>query len=124
MTLLAEVRPVELQRLRGRESRRVECLHDLIGELPLIVRKHRRRAPHQTGANVLVDPRLRSCDLVRAPMQVPHLFEQRLEQLLVHDARTLLRLAAEAAECSTEPLAHPPLVLLEQDAAKLGEPLR
>jgi hypothetical protein len=56
-------------------------------------------------------------------MQLPHLFEQRLEHLLVH-ARTLLRLAAETAECLHEPLTHAPLVLQEQDAAKLSEPGR
>jgi len=124
MTLSAEVRPVELPRLRGRESRCVECLHDFVGELPLIIRKHRRWAPRQTRANILVDSRLRACGRVRAPMQIPHLFEQRLEQLLVHDERTLLRLAAEAAECLHEPLARAPLVLQEQDATKLSEPGR
>lgn len=92
--LLAEVRPVEPPRLRGRESRCVECLHNFIGELPLVIRKRRRCPPRPTSANVLVQPRLRACDLVRAPMQLPHLFEQRLERLFVHDARTLLRLAA------------------------------
>jgi hypothetical protein len=57
-------------------------------------------------------------------MQLPHLFEQRLEHLLVHDERTLLRLAAETAECLHKPPTHAPLVLQEQDAAKLSEPGR
>ncbi len=78
--LAAEEHSLELPRLRGRQSRLREYLHDLIRELPLFRRKYRRVAvPAQTSANVLVEPRAFTRDLIRESMQVPDLLEQRLK---------------------------------------------
>ncbi len=78
--MAAEVNPVELLGLPGRESWCVERLYDLICELPLLRRKHRRVAvPVQAGANVRVDPRTLTRHLVRESVQVPDLIEQRLK---------------------------------------------
>ena len=83
MNLAAEVNPEELLRLPGRESWCVERLYDLIRELPLLRRKHRRIAvPVQAGANVRVDPRALTRDLIRESMQVADLLEQRLKLLI------------------------------------------
>jgi hypothetical protein len=81
--LAAEVNPIELLRLPGRESWCVERLNDLIRELPLLRRKHRRIAvPVQAGANVRVDSRALTRDLIRESMQVTDLLEQRLKFLI------------------------------------------
>ena len=75
--------------MRRRQSRLREYLHDLIRELPLFCWKHRRVAvPTQTSANVLVDPRFLTRDLIRESMQVPDLIEQRLK-LFVGDRHDL-----------------------------------
>jgi hypothetical protein len=78
--LAAEERLLKQSRLRPRQPRLREYLHDLIRELPLFCWKHRRVAvPTQTSANVLVDPRFLTRDLIRESMQVPDLLEQRLK---------------------------------------------
>ena len=95
--LTPEVSAPEPPRLRGRRPSIAERVHDLVGEVPLSGRKARRIVPVQTGADVLMHPRLGARDLVGAPMQLPHLLEQRLEHLVVYrqEGRTLL-----ADECS------------------------
>ena len=78
--LASKERLLKLSRLRRRQSRFREYLHDLIRELPLFGRKHWRvGVPTQTSANVLVDPRLLARDLIRKSMQVANLIEQRLK---------------------------------------------
>jgi hypothetical protein len=78
--MAAEVNPVELLGLPGRESWCVERLYDLIRELSLLRRKHGRVAvPVQAGANVRVDPRALTRHLVRESVQVTDLIEQRLK---------------------------------------------
>ena len=95
MNLLAEVRAPESPGLRGRESWRVERLHDLIGKLPLVGRKARRIVPAQSSSDVVVNPRLRASELVGAPMQLPNLLEQRLEHLVIDRQQEPTLLAAE-----------------------------
>ena len=65
------------------------------GQIPLSGRKTRRIVPAQSGADVVMHPRLRASDLVGAPMHLPYLLEQRLEDLVVdrQERRTLLALA-------------------------------
>ena len=78
--LPAEESPLELPRLGGREPRLREYLHDLIRDLPQFWRKWRRMwVPAQTVANVLVEPRIRGCELVSESVQLAYLLEQRLE---------------------------------------------
>ena len=90
--LAVEVRPPELPGLLRRETRSVERVDDLVGQFSLVSRKRRRIVPAQSSANVLVDPRLRSRDLIGAPVQVTHLLEKRLESLFFdpHQCRTVL----------------------------------
>ena len=85
LDLLAEVGPPELPRLRGREPWSAERLDDFVREVPLIARKARRSLPAELRSDALVDaPRLRAVQLVRAPMQVSYLLEQRLKWFVVH----------------------------------------
>jgi hypothetical protein len=91
--LPAEERAVELPGLRGREPRLRERLHGLVRDLPLLRRERRNVAsPAQTSANVRVDPRSLSRDVVRESVQRSHLLEQRLEPLVIdrQEPRTLL----------------------------------
>jgi hypothetical protein len=114
--LLAEEHPLKLSRLRRRQSRLREYFHDLISELPLFRRKYRWVAvPTQTSANVLVDPRFFTRDRIRESMQVPDLIEQRLKLFVGnrHDRPGVRRLLDKSFPTS-------PLVLLQQDVAKLG----
>lgn len=106
--LLSEVRAPELPRLRGRQPWGVECLHDLVGEVPLIGRKTRRIVPAQSSSDVGMHPCLRASELVGAPMQLPHLLEQRLEPLVIDRQERSTLLAAERS--LDELLAHAPLV--------------
>ena len=81
--LATEVRSPELPRLRGRWPCIAERLHDLIGEIPLRGWKTRGIVPAQSSADVVMHPRLRASDLVGAPMQLPHLFQQCLEHVVM-----------------------------------------
>ena len=69
-------------------------------------RKTRRIVPAQSSADVVMHPRLRASDLVGSPMQFTHLFQQRLEHVVIdsHRARTLLAVGRR----SDEPLARAP----------------
>ena len=114
--LAAEERLLKLSRLRRGQSRLREYVHNLIRELPLFCRKHRRiAAPTQTSANVLVEPRFLTRDLIREPMQVPDLIEQRLKLFVGdrHDGRV--------RPPSDESFLTSPLVLLQEHGAQFGE---
>ena len=65
------------------ESGPVQDLHDLVGDLSLRLWKRGRRAPVQASANILVKPRLRTRELIGAPVQLSDLLEQGLEELVV-----------------------------------------
>ena len=105
--------------MRGRESRFREHLDDLIRECPLFRRKHRRVAiPIQASANVRVNPRPFTRDLVRQSMQVSNLIKQRLK-LFVGNRHNRRRVRPPLDEsCLTSHL-----VLAEQQAAIVGEPI-
>ena len=112
--LLAEEHPLKLSRLRRRQSRLREYFHDLISELPLFRGKYRRVAvPTQTSANVLVDPRALTRDLICESVQVPdRAGNETLRRQSARPAR-VRRLLDKSFPTS-------PLVLLQQDVAKLG----
>ena len=102
--------------MRGRESCFREHLDDLIRECPLFRRKHRHVAiPTQASANVRVDPRPFTRDLVRQSMQVSNLIKQRLK-LFVGNRHNRRRVRPPLDEsCLTSHL-----VLAEQQAATVG----
>ena len=79
------------------ESGPVQDLHDLVGDLSLRLWKRGRRAPVQASANILVKPRLRTRELIGAPVQLADLLEQGLEELVV-DGHEL-----NATCCANEP---------------------
>ncbi len=112
--LLSEVRAPELARLRGREPWSVESVHNLVGEFPLIGLKRRRIVPAQSSSNVLLDYPLRASGLVGAPMELLHLFQQRLEHVVIDGHRGQTLLAVERP--LVESLTHAPLVLPLHDA--------
>ncbi len=85
LELFAEVGPPEFPRLRGREPWLCKRLDDFVREVPLIARKARRSVPVELRSDALVDTSgLRAVQLIRAPMQVPYLFEQGLKWLVIH----------------------------------------
>jgi hypothetical protein len=94
LTLLAEKEcALELSCLPGREAPILDQFDDLIGELPLFLRKGwRMRVGVQTGAYIRVDPR-RVGELVSKLVQLAHLLEQRLELHVLdrHDPRRINR---------------------------------
>ena len=84
-SLLVEVRPPKPPRLSGGEPGCAEHLDDFVCEVPLIVGKARWCVPGQSGTDVLVcSEELRAVELVRAPMQVTYLLDQRLKWLIFH----------------------------------------
>ena len=119
LDLLPEEGTLKRLRLRGRESRFREHLDDLIRECPLFRRKHRRVAiPTQASANVRVDPRPFTRDLVRQSMQVSNLIKQRLK-LFVGNRHNRRRVRPPLDEsCLTSHL-----VLAAQQAANVGQPI-
>jgi hypothetical protein len=99
--LPAEIRAPEPARLLGREPWIGERLHDLVGKLPLFGRESRGIAPAQARSDVVVHSRLRASDLIGAPVQVLHLFQQRFE-LPLFDRRHQQEVSARR-----EPLSKP-----------------
>ena len=93
--LLSEVRAPELPRLSRREPWCVKRAHHLVGEFPLSERKTRRIVPAQSSSYVVVDPRLRTSELVSAPMQLAHLVEQCLEHVVIDRQEEATLLAFE-----------------------------
>ena len=84
-SLLVEVRPPKPPRLSGGEPGCAEHLDDFVCEVPLIAGKARWCVPGQSGTDVLVcSEELRAVELVRAPMQVTYLLDQRLKWLIFH----------------------------------------
>jgi hypothetical protein len=74
-------------RLCGGQSGRTEDLHDFVGELALLRRERRNvSAPRQACPDVVVQARPPS-QLVRDPVKLAHLVEQRFEPLVVDPHR-------------------------------------
>jgi hypothetical protein len=118
--LAAEEHLLKLSRLRRRQSRLRGYVHDLICELPLFCGKHRRvAAPTQTSANVLVDPRFLTRDLIRESMQVPDLIEERLK-FFVGDRHDWPGVRPP----SNESFLTSPHVLLQEHRTELGQRVR
>ena len=118
--LAAEKRALKLSRLRRRQSRPREHLNDLIRKLSLFFWKHRRVAvPTQTSANVLVDPRALTRDLICESVQVPDLIEQGMKLFVGnrHDRPGIRPL-------SNKSFPTPPLVLPHQHEVPRGIGLR
>ena len=118
LDLLAEEGTLKCLRLRGRESGFREHLDDLIRECPLFRWKHRRVAlPTQASANVRVNPRPFTRDLVRQAVQVSNLIKQR-SKLFVGNRHNRRRVRPPLDEsCLTSPL-----VRAEQQASVSASP--
>ena len=90
--LPSEVLAPQSLRLRGGKPWLAEQVDDLVGQCTLLGRDARRIVPAQASSDVIMNPGIRARDLVGAPMQLPYLLEQRLEDLVIdrHRLRTLL----------------------------------